>query len=98
GDLYEQDERIRVGSGGASVMHPITDFHKEEQVPTLRIRTRRGYTIEGALKHRVQLADGSWAFLDQVAVGDRVTLAFGTNVWATQPYPIEYAPTERDAS
>ena len=46
--------------GGAGGMHPITDFHKEEQVPTRRVTTRRGFTIEGALKHRIQLEDGSW--------------------------------------
>src|SRR5215212_118295 len=51
-DLYERREAIQVGSGEAGALHPITDFHKEEQVPTIRITTRRGYTLEGALKHR----------------------------------------------
>jgi stage V sporulation protein R len=97
-NLYEQREAIRVGSGGERRLHPITDFHREEQVPTLRITTRRGYTIEGALKHRVQLADGSWAFLSDLATGDRVALACGTDVWAAEPVPLEYEPAARDAS
>jgi stage V sporulation protein R len=83
-DLYAQRGKIAVGSGGKGALHPITDFHREERVATLRITTRRGYTIEGALKHRVQLADGSWAFLKDLKVGDRVALACGTEVWAKE--------------
>lgn len=97
-DLYQAGERIAVGSGGAGALHPITAFHKEEQVPTLRIRTRRGYTIEGALKHRVQRADGTWAYLRDVALGDRVALAAGTNVWAAEPATIDFTPTEPSAT
>jgi stage V sporulation protein R len=98
GDLYERREAIHVGSGSVGALHPITDFHKEEQVPTLRITTRRGYTIEGALKHRVQTADGSWAYLRDIQVGDRVALACGTQVWAHDPVTIDHAPATRDAS
>jgi stage V sporulation protein R len=91
-DLYEQEMRILVGSGEPGALHPITAFHKEEGVPTLRITTRRGYTLEGALKHRVRLADGSWAFLRDLGLGDRVALARGTEVWAAEEVRIEYQP------
>lgn len=97
-DLYEQHQTIRVGSGGAGALHPITAFHKEEQVPTLRITTRRGYTLEGALKHRVQRPDGSWVYLSELKVGEPVSLAYGTEVWATEAVPIDYAPTQADVS
>jgi stage V sporulation protein R len=97
-DLYQSREAISVGSGAAGVLHPITDFHKEERVPTLRVTTRRGYTIEGALKHRVQLADGSWHFLSDLRPGDRVALACGTEVWPQEPLSIEHVPAARDAS
>lgn len=91
-DLYEQEMRITIGSGEPGALHPITAFHKEEGVPTLRITTRRGYTLEGALKHRVRLADGSWAFLRDLRQGDRVALARGIEVWAAEEVPIEYQP------
>jgi len=96
--LYQQRQKIGVSSGAAGAIHPIIDFHQEQQAPTLRITTRRGYTIEGALRHRVQLHDGSWAFLNEVHTGDRVKLAFGADVWAYQPVPVDYAPTPADAS
>lgn len=96
--LYERREKIRVGSGGSGALHPITDFHTEAQVPTVRITTRRGYTIEGAERHRVQLEDGSWVFLRDIQPGQRVALACGTEVWAQQPVAIDYVPPTVDAS
>jgi stage V sporulation protein R len=97
-DLYERRAKIAVGSGGIGVLHAITDFHCEEHVPTLRVTTHRGYTIEGALKHRVRLADGSWKFLCDIRKGDRVTLARGTEVWSREPVRPEFHTTPRDAS
>lgn len=91
-DLVCNQQRLRVGTGGVAAMYPVTDFHQEEQVPTLRITTRRGYTIEGALKHRVQLASGEWAFLSDLKPGDEVQLACGTNVWAQESIAIDYTP------
>ena len=97
-DLYAERQKIQVAIGGAGARHPVTDFHTEEKVPTLRITTRRGYTIEGALRHRVQLEDGSWAFLEHVKAGDRITLAVGTEVWAGEPVAIELTPEVPDPS
>ena len=97
-DLVEREQRITVGSGGEGATHPITDFHKEAQVPTLRITTRRGFTIEGALKHRVQIADGSWKFLNEIQAGERIGLACGTEVWPENPLPLHFVPTQPDTS
>lgn len=97
-ELYERHEKIRVASGGKNETNRITDFHKEENVPTIRIRTRRGYEIEGALKHRVQLANGDWGYLNEVKIGDRVSLARGTNVWAENETAINYLPLMPSAS
>ena len=97
-ELVKRQEKIAVSSGGACTQHPISDFHVERQVPTIKITTKRGYFIEGAHKHRVQLTDGSWAFLKDVQAGDRVTLAVGTEVWPQKPVVISHTPTQRDAS
>jgi stage V sporulation protein R len=96
--LYDAQVAMRVASGEPRALHPITAFHKEEQVPTLRLRTRRGYSIEGALKHRVRLADGSWAFLSDVRVGQRIALAAGTDIWPQQYVAIDYASAQPDHS
>jgi stage V sporulation protein R len=87
-DLVNAGEKIAVGSGGAGAQHAVTDFHIERQVPTIRITTQRGYSIEGAHKHRVQLADGSWVFLKDVKPNDRVALAVGTEIWPQNPQEI----------
>ncbi|MBD0370446.1 MAG: SpoVR family protein [Pyrinomonadaceae bacterium] len=97
-ELYKSYEKIRVASGGKGELNWITDFHKEENVDTIRIKTRRGFEIEGALKHRVQLANGDWAYLSDVKVGDRVSLAYHTDVWAEAEPTIDYAPLKASTS
>jgi stage V sporulation protein R len=89
--LYEEGRKIRVASGGERETRHITDFHKEESVPTIRIRTRRGFTIEGAEKHRVRTDDGGWKYLSDVAPGDRIGLASGTHVWPVRKVKLVHA-------
>jgi stage V sporulation protein R len=97
-ELYARGDRIGVAGGDARRVYPITDFHKEECVATIRIRTRRGFTLEGAHKHRVLLADGRWAHLDEVTLGDRVALDVGANVWPSEQREVEFAPFAASAS
>ena len=92
-ELYEAHKKIQVASGGQSQLNRITDFHKEELVPTIRLRTRRGFTIEGAEKHRVQMANGNWTYLRDVTVGERITLASQTDVWPETLRPLNFSPT-----
>jgi stage V sporulation protein R len=80
-ELYEAGRKIKVASGGEGALHRITDFHKEESVPTIRIRTRRGFVLEGAERHRVRMADGSWKTLREVNAGERISLAYRTGIW-----------------
>jgi stage V sporulation protein R len=89
-ELYEARAKICVASGGERQLHRVTDFHKEESVPTVRARTRRGFTIEGAEKHRVRMSDGSWKCLYDVAVGDSVSLAYHTNVWPAKKWKLSF--------
>lgn len=93
-ELYEQNARIEVASGGSGVTNRITDFHKEGRVPTLRLRTRRGLTIEGALNHRVLLANGKWACLKDARVGDKIRIEAGNDVWPQQYHALNYSPLE----
>ncbi|MBD0325207.1 MAG: SpoVR family protein [Pyrinomonadaceae bacterium] len=94
GELYEAQEKIRVASGGVRQSNRIEDFHKEEQVPTIRIHTRRGLTIEGAYNHRLQLADGSWTCLKDVRSGDKISLACGVNVWPQETPELKFARSQ----
>lgn len=97
-ELYESYEKIRVASGKSGELNWITDFHKEENVPTIRIRTKRGFEIEGALKHRVQLANGGWAYLNNIKIGDKISLAYNTNVWTDVKTKINYQPLKPSAT
>jgi stage V sporulation protein R len=92
--LYQRGEKIHVAGGGIGEIYPITDFHKEGRVPTIRIRTRRGLTIEGALKHRLQLGDGTWAHLEDLKLGDRIALECGTNIWPKRKQTFAFTPTQ----
>ena len=97
-ELYREGRRIRVASGGERELNPITAFHREQSVPTIRVRTRRGFTIEGAERHRVRTADGGWKCLADAAVGDRVLLARGTNVWPAEKVKLNLEPAAISAT
>jgi stage V sporulation protein R len=97
-ELYEMRQKIRVASGGRQELNWITDFHKEKAVPTIRLRTRRGFTIEGAEKHRVQLADGNWAYLRDLRAGTKISLAHATNIWPVQKQPVSYTAAQPSAT
>lgn len=92
--LYEASKKIQVASGGSGQINRITDFHKEEQVPTIRIRTRRGLEIEGALEHRVLLSDNSWAYLKDLSIGERIAIEAGTNIWPREKQGISFVSAQ----
>jgi stage V sporulation protein R len=96
--LYEAAENIRVASGGKSETNRITDFHKEESVPTIRIRTRRGLTIEGALKHRIRMADGTWKHLRDVGIGERIHIECGGGIWPKENQPLDFTAAKPSAT
>jgi stage V sporulation protein R len=85
--VYAARDNMRVAAGGAGQLYSITDHHCERMVPTIRIRTRRGLSIEGAHQHRLRLADGSWAPLCDLQIGDRVALDAGADIWPATEQP-----------
>jgi DNA gyrase subunit A len=75
--------------------HASKLFHSGEH-PTLRVRTREGYELEGTVNHPLLcLVDVAgvpmllWKLLDEVAPGDRVVIH-------RMPRPIELALDDRD--
>ncbi len=73
----------------------IVDWARFEDRETVRLRTRRGYEVEGSMTHRVQLTDESWRRLDELVTGDRVRLAVGTDIWARERVRLDWRPRER---
>jgi stage V sporulation protein R len=92
--LYEIGNKIRVAGGEGNHLFPITDFHKEEKVSTIRIRTRRGMMLEGSFEHRVLLANHTWAYLKDLKVGDRILIEAGANIWPTEKQSLNYTPAQ----
>jgi stage V sporulation protein R len=73
----------------------VYDWAKFADRETVTIRTRRGLKLGGSTTHRVMSGRGEWKRLDELAVGDRVKMARGTNLWATQAVQLNWAPAER---
>ncbi|HEY0380320.1 MAG TPA: SpoVR family protein [Pyrinomonadaceae bacterium] len=97
-ELYEAGSKIKVASGGEGVLRRITDFHKEESVPTIRISTRRGFTLEGAERHRIRMADGTWKTLQEVTAGERIGLASHTGVWPMEKAKLNFESARPQAT
>lgn len=97
-ELYEAGEKICVAGGSEEKVYPIAEFHKEEKVPTICIRTRRGLKIEGALKHRLLMGNGSWEDLRDVKIGDRIAIECGSNIWPAKPYSINFVSSRPSLS
>jgi stage V sporulation protein R len=97
-ELYEERRKFRVATGGERELRRVTDFHKEESVPTILVRTRRGFTIEGAEQHRVLTEGGDWKYLLDVTPGDRVRLAYRTNVWPAEKVRLNFEPSRVSAT
>src|SRR6185503_11626332 len=90
GDIVKERVALRV-SDGAGSQH-VYDWAKFEARDTVFIRTRRKLELEGSLTHRVMLANGEWKPLSEIAVGDRLKLARGTNLWASEYQRLSWAP------
>ena len=96
--LYaERQSPVSVAVGEPLASCAVLDHHCQPDTPTIRITTKRGFTIEGAHQHRVLLRDGRWVYLQDIAVGDEVALAVGTEVWSESYQPLP-APRSRSAT
>jgi len=96
--LYaERQSPVSVAIGEPSASCAVLDYHCQPDTPTIRITTKRGFTIEGAHQHRVRLRDGRWVYLQDIAIGDEVALAVGTEIWSESYQPLP-APRSRSAT
>ncbi len=86
-EIVRDRKPVRVSDGTGT--QPVYDWARFEERDTVLIRTRRGLRLEGSLTHRVMLADGAWKPLGEVMIGDRLRLARGSNLWATETVKID---------
>jgi stage V sporulation protein R len=101
-ELLAQDEAMMVGSGDGARDH-ITDRHIRRNAPTIRLRTRRGFVLEGAEEHKLSIGPDQWIALKDVRVGQHIPLSVGDNLWPEQLVSVSspariVAPTVEDVA
>jgi stage V sporulation protein R len=86
------DGRLRVGVSDGEGERGVYDWALFRDRETVTIRTRRGLELKGSVTHRVQLPDGTWRRLDGLAVGDRVRVTGGADLWSQEPFRVGWRP------
>jgi stage V sporulation protein R len=93
GDIVSGRESMRVSDG--SSLQPVYDWACFPDLETVKVRTRGGLELEGSKTHQVMLPDGSWRRLDEIQIGDRVTITGGQNLWATETVQLNWKTSRR---
>ena len=91
-DIVEGKRTVPVSDGVQP--QPIYAWAKFADYATVKLRTRRGLTLEGSVNHRVMLPDGSWRRLDELHLGAVVKISGGQNLWAREHVLLEWQPAE----
>lgn len=77
---------------GHGQLERISDRHLTRQATTVRLRTRRGLILEGALEHKLSIGTDRWLALKDVQIGQRLPLCAGEQIWpqdlAALPQPV----------
>ena len=84
------DGEASVVSDGERARH-VYDRNIIKDHPTIKLRTRRGLTIEGSTSHRLRLADRmTWKRLDELAIGDCLEVSGGAGLWPSKEVPLDW--------
>ncbi len=91
--LVEEQQRTPISDGADA--QPIYDWAIFRDRETVRIRTRRGFVLEGSTNHRIVDAIGHWRQLDSLSVGERVMLNGGAGLWAREYVSLDWHSSKR---
>lgn len=87
--------RMNIDVSDGETTRSVYDWAKFEGRETVKMRTRRGFVVEGSTTHRVMLADGQWRRLDELAIGDEVVLGAAPDLWASSYVLIDWPAPRR---
>lgn len=93
GEIVDNKMSICVYDG--QKMPQIVNWFKFENRKCFKIKTHKGYYLEGADNHRLQLEDGSWKQLSEFKVGDEVPLHLGQNIWPEEYVKVDWEPKQQ---
>ena len=93
GEIVECRLPVKVSDGES--LQRVYDYAAFPDRETILLRTRRGLELEGSVTHRLRLPDGSWRRLDEMAVGDRIAVSGGRDLWSTEQVRLDWQPRKR---
>jgi stage V sporulation protein R len=89
------ERRLPIAVSDGETPRAIYDWAKFEDRATVRVRTRRGFEVEGSATHRLLLPDGTWRRMDELVLGDEVALGAGPDLWPSAYVALDWTPPRR---
>lgn len=79
GDIV--DKRLQVLVHDGNQLQRVVNWFAHGKKPTARVVTNRGFVIDGSVTHRVLNDQYEWKRLDELVIGDRLTLSHSNGIW-----------------
>jgi stage V sporulation protein R len=92
-DIFEDRKSVVVSDG--KDFRRIYDWARFEDRKTVKVRTKRGYEIEGSITHQLMMSDGTWKRMDDLVVGDSTAIGAGINIWPRDRVALNWSAGER---
>jgi stage V sporulation protein R len=93
GEIVNRQQVLQVSDGERT--YPVYDWAKFPDRETIKLRTRRGFELEGSITHQLMLPDGTWRRLDELHVGNSLLTCGGQNLWASEEVKLGWETTRR---
>lgn len=87
--------RLNIQVSDGSQPQQVYDWAIFNDLPTIKMTTRRGFVLEGSTTHRIRLPNGEWRRLDQLKIGDVLEVARTHAPWPQNLQPINWQPLRR---
>jgi stage V sporulation protein R len=71
----------------------ITNWFKFNR-KTKTIKTKRGYVLGGSENHRIWNSNKEWIRLDELKLGDKISLSLGGNIWSESYVELGWTPMQ----
>lgn len=77
-------------------MHRVTDYARFPNRKTIRVKTRRGFELEGSKTHQILLAnETTWKRLDEIKEGEKIQVGVGANLWPSSYVSVDWQTQKR---
>jgi len=89
---HATDIDIRLAQLGCQKTSRSVELFKLGESPTVQLKTKLGFSIEGTSEHKVLLEKGdlNWVKLEKIKVGNKICLNKNTNLWSGKNKDLNY--------